>query len=41
MGRASVWAIIGGLLAAIIIIVIIVIAVVLYMRHWRREQHKI
>ena len=41
MGRASVWAIIGGLLAAIIIIIIIVIAVVLYMRHWRREQHKI
>ena len=41
LGRASVWAIIGGLLAAVIIIVIIVIAVVLYMRHWRREQSKI
>ncbi|KAL8577816.1 hypothetical protein ACOMHN_054566 [Nucella lapillus] len=39
--RVSVWAIIGGLLAAIIIIIAVVIAVVLYLRHWRREQHKI
>ncbi|XP_076457699.1 scavenger receptor cysteine-rich domain-containing protein DMBT1-like [Babylonia areolata] len=39
--RVSVWAIIGGLLAAIIVIIIIVISLVLYLRHWRREQHKI
>jgi hypothetical protein len=41
VAHASVWAIIGGLLAAVIIIIIIVIAIVLYVRHWRREQRKI